>query len=186
MLLSLIGSAGRRDDLDKVSYKLFLKMYEHSKKYIEENGITHLKSGGAAFADHLAVVLFLKGDIKNLHLALPGKFEKEFSGNKDCETANYYHQRFQEKTGIESLSHIALAIERGAIISCHDGFMARNSEVAQCDYLLAFTFGAYSAKCSAETSAQEAGLKKGGTADTWNKSTATVKVHVNLNEMMSE
>ena len=73
-------------------------------------------------------------------------------------TANYYHKKFQNKTGINSLSDIQVAnIEGAELIPVAKGFYARNALVAKSDFILAMTFG------------KEDEVKEGGTADTVRK-----------------
>ena len=111
--------------------------------------IDHLVSGGAAWADHIAVELYLKGLAPNLTLYLPCSFENgkykdtgvfDFKTNPGG-TLNYYHSLFSKKIGRNSLDDISRAIQKGAKIEIKEGFFARNSSVAKSDCLLAFTFG---------------------------------------------
>lgn len=124
-----------------------------------------LISGGAAFADHLAVDLFLSGDSLGLKLYIPA----EFKGGKyvvenpnaffcPAKTSNHYHRKFSELYKKDSLMEIQQAITIGAKIFVGKSFKDRNTEVAnESNILLAFTFGNGPA------------LKDGGTKDTMDK-----------------
>ena len=113
--------------------------------------ITHLVSGGAAWADHVAVRLFLDKKVPHLRLFLPcewsgGHFydngiKEDFKRNPG-KTANHYHLKFYKSTFINSLSEIQTAQNEGAeLINVDKGFYARNALVAKSDFILACTFG---------------------------------------------
>lgn len=160
---SIIGTAGRKDDGKKLSLPHFNAMCIIASELIDQLSdtsykITQVVSGGAAWADHVAIKLFLDKKVPKLRLYFPcewnnGNF-KEIQYKDAGSTANYYHKQFQIATHINSLSQIQTAINRGAEISCHNGFHARNSFVAKSDFLLACTFG------------EENKVKDGGTAHT--------------------
>lgn len=151
---SIVGTAGRKDDNNRLSFQHFKSMYGISKGLIEILGESNyaptvLVSGGAAWADHVAVKLFLDGVVKQLRLFLPCPFENGMfkdTGNEDFKlnpgrVANKYHSLFKEKTGINSLSDLVISKERGAEFRVANGFYARNGLVAKSDILLAMTFG---------------------------------------------
>lgn len=163
----ICGTAGRKDDEKRLSRKHFDAMCLVASGLIdqcEKNNykITTLISGGAAYADFVAVKLFLDKKVPNLKVYLPSKWEcGRFydSGIRDSfknpgGTANYYHKKFQTKTGINSLSQMQIAMHEGAeFIPVEKGFYARNYLVAkESDFLLAITFG------------NERELKPGGSA----------------------
>ena len=126
--------------------------------------ITTAVSGGAAWADHIAVRLFLDKKIPKLRLFLPCAFVggsfydtglKNDAGKNPGGTCNYYHAKFKRKTAIDSLSQIQTAEREGAeLINVNKGFYARNALVAKSDFILACTFG------------NEHEIKDGGTAHT--------------------
>lgn len=65
------------------------------------------------------------------------------------------------------------------------GFKRRNTYVASAsDYLLAFTFGTHSGLYTPGQAGYahhvQAGLKDGGTADTWDKAQSRIKEHKSL------
>jgi hypothetical protein len=181
--LAIIGTAGRKDDATKLAAipNAFTKMCDTTKSFIcarirAHEGIT-LISGGAAWADHIAVALFLdseflKGFDKRLTLATPCHFQTtgkigyldtgEFSFSQNPGgTINYYHRKFSEARklpGNASLLEIRDALAKGATPLIGAGFHQRNTLVAQqADILLAFTFGDKNV------------VKNGGTADTVEK-----------------
>lgn len=165
MKLAIIGTAGRAEDGEKLTSNYYRSMLTVAQTVKEVIGATTLVSGGAAWADHLAVSLFLQKDVKELALHLPaefkgGKFVEDKTQQFDAGgTANHYHQKFKEKAGVNSLSEIQDAILLGADISVNPGgFKARNSDVAnEAHAVLAFTFSG------------EPLPKDGGTRDTWDK-----------------
>ena len=166
--MAIIGTAFRKDDAERCSKPLFEAMCIVANALIDQCGknnypITHLVSGGASGADHVAVKLFLNKKVPHLRLFLPTEWEdgifrdtgvKDFIKNPGG-TANYYHRQFQIKTGINSLSDIQIARNEGAeLIPVVKGFYARNALVAKSDFILAMTFG------------NDHEIKEGGTADT--------------------
>jgi hypothetical protein len=139
---------------------------------------SHLVSGGAAWADHLAVHLFLLGHAAELTLHLPAPIRNGwFQGphKSAASAANYYHGLFSVVLGRQSIGEIILAASKPG---CHGttepegpgyaGMFNRNSKVAKADGMLAYTWG--------ETSERPA---DGGTLDTWNKCFGE-KIHVPL------
>ena len=198
---SIVGTAGREDDANKLSKKHFEAMYITAEGLLEqftENGypVTHVVSGGSAWADHVAVKLFLDKKVSNLRLYIPVEFEagsfvdsykKQLPHLQDgskkssfsiAKTLNHYHQAFQYKSGINSLTEIEIAKHEGAeLYLCRGGFHGRNAMVAKSDLILAMTFG------------KGCQVKDGGTADTMRKYLARVRkegmfdksFHFNLN-----
>jgi hypothetical protein len=125
-------------------------------------------SGGAAWADHLAVTLFLNGKVPRLHLHLPAPWNfvsNAFTDTRDGRTANRLHSRFSDR----SLTEIGQALLSGATYDVSDGFKTRNILVGQVDRLIAFTWS--------HTGSPKLG---GGTRHCWDNSLASVKVHIDL------
>lgn len=165
---AIVGTAGRNDDAKKLSKKHFEAMCLIATGLMEqfaENNypITHLVSGGAAWADHVAVRLFLDKKAPHLRLYLPCQWDNgtfEDNGSDDHfknpgRTLNRYHKAFQTNARINSLSDIQIARSEGAeLLPCKGGFFGRNAMVAKSDFLLAMTYG-----CEHE-------VKDGGTAHT--------------------
>jgi len=146
-VLGIIGTAGRGSDADKLSLAKFNEMKIAAGRFIKEHKFTRLVSGGAAYADHIAVQAYNAGFVSSLNLELPCEFNMDdvmFQvDNPSGPISNLYHQRFHFKTGINSLAEIKRAIEKGAVVRTGGGFHARNKVVAEtASTLLAFTFGA--------------------------------------------
>ncbi|CAH6419741.1 Hypothetical protein HVR_LOCUS818 [uncultured virus] len=175
--IAVIGTAGR-DKSQTYTADLFNRMVV-AAKYIMRNltNIT-LISGGAAWADHVAVQLFLEGFASKLILCLPC----EWKGSQYLDTgvydwrinpgrtSNYYHSEFSTAMNRSTLFEIQEAIDKGAEVQIHKGFHNRNSSIANCDYMIAFTWS------STDVPAD------GGTLYTWNKCTTT-KYHISLTKI---
>lgn len=166
MKLAIIGTAGRREDQQKLTVAHWRMMEIIGQTVATTLKADELISGGAAWADHVAVSLFLKGFVSELTLFLPAALDnahKEFvqrSGPQDAgRTANYYHSIFSKVRQKNSFEDFESARQKGAIFYVNPaGFKARNSQVAQsADALLAFTFSGGK------------NPKDGGTADTVRK-----------------
>lgn len=183
MRTGIIGTAGRREDGPKMSKELFTRMCSGVWNILLTDEFPSfeeiiLVSGGAAWADHVAVRLFKMSKIvrrpfAGLELYLPTDIEgNQFIGGSDARTANYYHQLFSQKMGyntIEELSNLRGA--SGVSFFCGGGFKARNLSVANnVDYLFAMTWGPGAAP------------KDGGTAHTWRACRAP-KRHLSLTQI---
>jgi DNA helicase-2/ATP-dependent DNA helicase PcrA len=182
--VAVIGTAGRdKEHAHLLSADLWDAMLEHARGQVRIDD--HLISGGAAWADHLAVELFLEGRVAGLTLHLPaplsdrGRFVGEFGSSGGV--ANYYHERFRQCTGIDGLARIRQALGRGAHHTTqtaapgYEAMKARNKLVAsQCNTLLAYTWS------------QDGGPADGGTAQTWQMASSARREHVGLNELLAE
>lgn len=175
--LAIIGTAGR-DKTFPMSRTLWDKMVEHTINHVHQNQVTHVVSGGAAWADHLAVEMFLKGYVEKLTLHLPAPLEKKYVGpyKSAASAANYYHQQFSHILGRDTLKELNQAVDMeecyGSYEEAAPGYHAmfiRNMKVAKAaKSVLAFTWG-------------RAGVADGGTKDTWNKAeNALYKEHKSL------
>lgn len=179
MKVGIIGTAGRKDDAPRMSRALYEQMYYRAHKEIRTRVAPSeviLVSGGAAWADHIAVSLRLgKLPYKKLHLHLPALFVKgKYVGGYGSPggTANHYHEKFSAKMGSNTLDGISRALKLLGVEShVYKGFHARNLVVADVDFLLAFTFG------------PGAWPKAGGTSHTWRHSSAAEKLHISLIEL---
>lgn len=181
MRISIIGSAGRKEDADKLNLKKYLRMYHTLKEFVfsimNEKQLKasdiELVSGGSAWSDHLAILLFFemyKEGIK-LRLHLPCLFiDNEFESNTYGKTLNELHRQFSQKCEINSLLQIRQAIDLGAQVYNHNGFFRRNDEIAETDFMIAFTFG-------------QNEPKPGGTADTWSKFKSPNKIHFCIDKL---
>lgn len=202
--LAIIGTAGRGSEDSILTHEHYTRMLKLATKVLSDICLgdpskVRIYSGGAAWADHIAVTMTQLCMIpyENLTLFTPVPFEGfEFSGigssERTSNTMNHYHRKFSHKTGHRSLSEIAHVLERGSHIHVGNGnFFERNTKVAQSvgtdGTLLAFTFGSpHSSQLpmtmkeySPYTSADVAGLKKGGTSDTWDRAVCR-KLHARL------
>jgi len=191
--IAIIGTAGRYGCMRGRTDKDFLIMLEHAYTLVEDPlGDVHLYSGGAAWADQLAVELYMQGIVKHLTLFLPApityqnRFWEGGNINKpgDGRTANYYHMLFTQAAynqtdglnqSLFSVQRISDAGIKGANLQVNkNGFWARNSQVAEHadDTLIAYTWG----KTGRPTD--------GSTLDTWHKNHAHNKIHVNLFDLL--
>ena len=93
-------------------------MCEAGRAVLGVKGCRRLVSGGAAWADHVAVTLALDGtvDPAALTLHLPAAFEdgRFDADTRDGGTANHYHRLFYARSGIDGLAEIAEVLRRGA------------------------------------------------------------------------
>lgn len=174
-VLAVIGTAGR-DKERPMTQDLWLAMINDLRGRVER--LDHLVSGGAAWADHLAVHAFLHGWVYQLTLYLPAPFEGgAFLGptKSAASAANFYHERFSVAIGQNTRQQIALAIARGARTECepaaagYGAMFARNKKVANlATACLAYTFG----------DGQEPA--DGGTLNTWQQIQGDDRAHVAL------
>ncbi len=196
--LALAGSAGRQSDTSKVSRDLYDRMFDVTCGTIADWKIDHVVSGGAAFADHLAVRAYLENKVQALTLYLPARFvgrsyqhNPRFQSNPG-KTSNDLHALFSKACDIDSLAELAEAIRRGANVHVHEGFQTRNIFVANAaSHMLAFTFGtATSRDLTPEDPGFQnpavAGLKiTKGTAHCWSEAwKCRMKTHIDLNELL--
>jgi len=185
--VAIIGTAGRGKAGKQLSAPLFDRMVQRARELVP--GPVRLVSGGAAWADHVAVVLFLSDRVAypQLTLLLPrplvrnsvtGKYAYQETGSYDFRSnpgraSNYYHRQFSAKVGRDTLDEIGRAIQEGAKVEVFPGFFARNDAIVMsADSIFAFTFGAGDEPCD------------GGTRYTWDKSLCEQKTHVPLASLM--
>lgn len=136
-----------------------------------------LVSGGAAWADHVAVWACGTELVTNLTLHLPapfvnGEFKGEYgtSGN----ACNYYHEKFSRVMGFDSRDHLRQALLHNTVAfttqresSGYGAMFARNKLVAeQCTHMVAFTFGEGDVPAD------------GGTKMTWDLASQAQRCHV--------
>lgn len=178
--IAIIGTAGR-DKNHPMSAKHWDFMCEMVRAEIEPDD--HLISGGAAWADHVAVWAFRSGLVHSLSLHLPaplwqGKYVGDFGTSGG--TANYYHERFSLAMGgraFDTLAQIEDCLKRGVYSSTQPvakGYKAmadRNLRVAtECDHLIAFTFGRGTIPID------------GGTKMTWDMASHAERMHLSLHD----
>lgn len=172
--IAIIGTAGR-DKTKPMTKGLWQWMLDDVRKRVPVGA--HVVSGGAAWADHLAVRLFLEGHAAALTLHLPAPMQRDFLGpyKSAASAANYYHKMFSDRIGIDSLMDIA---DAAGLPGCYGSFQpaqagygglfVRNGLVAaEAEELLAYTFGPGDQPAD------------GGTLDTWNKCKG-VRTHITL------
>lgn len=178
--VAIIGTAGRdKDKTAQMTKAMWGAMLADAKSKLQPGD--SLVSGGAAWADHLAVRLFLDGAAKGLVLHLPaplgddGRFVGPGidQGGSAASAANYYHQLFQRSTGVDGFKDIAEAIRRGATVTVepeapgYGAMNARNRKVAfGCDAVIAYTWG------------QGDEPADGGTKQTWDMAAEVDRTHV--------
>jgi len=182
--ISIIGTAGRKHDISKLDKMIYSKMVSKVRDLVNEiikiNNLTQfeLVSGGAAWTDHIAISLFKEFDNDKLTLYFPCQWDNDrhcFQSNGYRDTgniANYYHTLFSNKMGYNTLEEIHQIVHNNKVsIICYNGFHNRNTYVAQSDVIIALTFN------------NDNIPNDGGTLDTWKKSKASLKIHININEL---
>lgn len=196
--LTIAGSAGRNSDKRFMTRDNYGRMVAMATSYVYDNGLRYVSSGGAAFGDHVAVSLVMRGLIPPSHLILylPERFNTgtcQFNPSSVGRTTNIYHKAFSEKMGVDTLAELKWCIQNGAKPICGSGnFQERNTKMAlfpgKEGRLLAFTSGQPGdntipftlLEFGPNVLAANAGLKLSrGTADTWDKSFCP-KAHIRL------
>lgn len=159
--LAIIGTAGRGGLHNRMNVETFQRMVGEAVKMsrtlmLDDDSKLVLVSGGAAWADHVAVNMFRSlPERYNLTLCGPCPWNREHkrfhdTGTRNWKanpggTANYYHELFRQAARIDGLTQIDECHDfktgRFTYIS-GDGFHERNKLVVEfADYVLAFTFG---------------------------------------------
>lgn len=175
MKIAIIGTAGR-DSSKPMGASLWAAMCRDVSNRVKPEDI--VISGGAAWADHLAVWLFLQKRVAGLVLHLPAPFRdaSAFAGEKGSagSAANFYHKKFSDACGIDSVGQICDAIWQGALYTTQlpnigmSAFFMRNMQVARdADGCFAYTWGPGKAPAD------------GGTKHTWGLLGGS-KIHVPL------
>ena len=162
MKVAIVGTSGRKLDAPLVTLATFTAVLDRCRQ--ETTAQDTLVSGGAAFADHAAVVLALER-AQPLMLELPAPWDakaKRYDERSEAgRISNHYHRAFSKACGwieAQSLIELDVALRQASTeVVVVAGFFARNSLIAErCDRLLAFTF-------------HEPGASgpSGGTGNTW-------------------
>jgi hypothetical protein len=153
--VAVIGTAGGRGGAARLNKFTFDAMCVDAERVI--SGVLGLDarsvclvSGGAAWADHVAVRLFLSGKFAGLVLHLPAKWQTTASfydsggrmwTDNPGRVENDYHRKFSGALGVNTLHEIEKARLGGAAIFDHyEGFHARNLAVAKAACLVAYSF----------------------------------------------
>eukprot|EP00041_Stephanoeca_diplocostata_P000371 m.14413 g.14413 ORF g.14413 m.14413 type:complete len:232 (+) comp10441_c0_seq3:241-936(+) len=183
MKIAVVGTAGRaKEYASQMNRRLFESMVQAIAMKVSSK--TTLISGGAAWADHIAVTLFLRRKVAGLRLHLPCEWDESKTqlidngeshwAKNPGHMANAYHRKFSKVIGRSSLAEIAAAKKKGAILTVHSGFHVRNTVIAQeCDKTLSLTWAAGDAPTS------------GGSLDQWRKCTKP-KEHVSLRSLAND
>jgi hypothetical protein len=163
MRVAIIGTAGAAPDADSMSKELYSAIYFDAYQRLlkwSSNPVTDidLVSGGAAWADHIAVSLWLDSKVRSLTLYLPapfveGKFLETAADQDPGRRANRLHHKFSRKMGASTLAGIQRAIAIGASVWAitpeilmtqpelpSNPFLARNLFIGRCDAILAYTW----------------------------------------------
>jgi hypothetical protein len=163
---------------------LWLAMVKDLRKRVHRDDV--LVSGGAAWADHLAVHAYLEGWCAAMALYLPAPLAIPAGGPARFEgmhgsagaAANYYHDRFAQLAAVPGLEQLAQAAREGAAVQFEPaapGYAAmftRNRKVATgCTAMLAYTFG------------EGAEPADGGTLNTWSIRKDIERIHVPLGDL---
>lgn len=193
--IAIIGTAGRREDGDRLKHDSFDRMYETALETIAEWGVQAAVSGGAAWADHIAVKAYLDGKVSRLHLHFPAPFAGgKFVGHQYGQVANYYHDKFSAVRGVNSYAELQAAIEKGAVVTVGRGFKPRNLAIGRdATHMLALTFGPGKSAVFDSLpddvgyrNAIAGGLKDGGTAHCWSAATTPdIKRHIDLGLLLA-
>lgn len=154
--LAIIGSADRTKKMGPDHWTQMVHSAAEVIDFIRSSteAPTILLSGGAPWADHVAVFLYLNGFVDDLHLYVPAEASRGWGIIK------YHHQRFAQQANRASFKEMSRHPIRArpsqdmTVRSLFD----RNSEVARnSTHILALTPG------------KTEPPKKSGTLDTWNK-----------------
>lgn len=176
----IIGTAGRSHQ-ENLTLPLWHAMVAKALELTPKGA--HGISGGAAWADHLAVELYRLGHLSELTLHLPAPLNPnnyDYIGpsKSAASAANYYHYQFSDALGYDTKRQIVEALATtGAHHTTQEsapGFKAmftRNALVAKeatlSDSALAFTWDHH-------------GLTDSGTKNTWDQIHTPHKTHVSL------
>lgn len=189
--IAIIGTAGRGDDQNKLNSQSYSSMFAAATSVVEQLADGEpwgAVSGGSAWADHIAVTLFLLGAATTLQLHLPCPLTQrgfEDTGERGPiawrtnpgATLNRYHYLFAKISGRDPFADLARAVGMpGCEVKITPGLFQRNTFVARnCTHCVALTFGTGPV------------LKRGGTFDTMQKflerPDAGLSAHIDLHSM---
>lgn len=179
--LAIIGTAGRGGyESRTLSIEHIEFMINKVNRYIRRTMKTDksnviLVSGGSAWADHIAVLLYNTNKFGGLELYLPAKFslrKKRFNDTYEGNRLNGLHTNYWIKIGENSpFDDLVEAITNSNTkVIVKKGFKERNTLISKNnDYLIAFTFNSDNNE-----------PKEGGTKDTWDKTNHENKKHYSL------
>lgn len=147
--VAIIGTAGRKRMPERRHERYML---DAAREFLRGREGSTLVSGGAAWADHVAVRLALE-DGWPLSLHLPAEFDhvcKRYTSegwHSPGSVSNIWHRKFSEvarRDALASLREIAevLRLPTTSVPVAGRGFWFRNRTIAESEDILAFTFGA--------------------------------------------
>lgn len=186
MKIAIIGTAGRGEDFCRLTTFRYNRMISWCQEKITDlrhKGVEDIElvSGGAAWADHLAVLMFKRQIVDRLTLHLPAPFTDRFDILSDAgRSANFYHEQFSTKLNGNSFENLVEVIEspycrvtEQPVAKGFGPFFARNALVVkeldpEKDAMYAFTFG------------PDHEPKDGGTKHTWDLFKSSRKRHIAL------
>lgn len=170
-MVAIIGSCGRTGGrFDKTHFDRMVK--EAHRILTEELKLEHwhLVSGGAAWSDHVAVALFLKGLGDSLTLHLPCKL---YRGKLTDGQSDRLHRSFSWTSGRDSIAELNRVAEMPKVtVKEWKGYRERNDQIAKAAMVvIAFSWS------------DGPGPESGGTKYTWDKAKCPRKIHVSLNKL---
>lgn len=204
--LAIIGTAGRGEDAARLAGnpEMFVdRMLAAARKVADLTKASHLVSGGAAWADHIAVLLFLADPARfTLQIEAPapmvvshdGGLEYRDTGERGKRsfianpggTCNHYHRQFLDALGATRpnwspfLDFALIAGHPRVTVRVTHGFDARNELVAQADNALAMTFGAGATlKDGGTTRTMRSFLRRDGRGAAYHLDLSAMKLHPN-------
>lgn len=186
--VAIIGTAGRNPaDLGRLGPVLYHRAYKAVAVVLDTlPSPWRLRSGGAPWMDHLAVLLYLNTRETRgteLTLCLPCSWEgTRFvdTGERDWRTnpggtLNHYHRRFGGMMRANPFADIESARLAGANFEEQPGFQARNTAiVTPADVVVALTWGRFDPESS-------------GTRHAWNATPKSARrIHLSLHDLLPE
>ena len=132
--LAIVGVSGRNPiDKKRLEAKHMAWMLANSTDYIKnvlqlDPANIILVSGGSAWADHIAVQLYLTMEFAGLELYLPSVFDvkhKRYVNTHEGRALNTYHAECAEKTNIDCFTDLQRAIhgKNKAKVTVKRGFL---------------------------------------------------------------
>lgn len=181
-IVAVIGTAGR-DKTKPMTHGLWLAMCEDLLSRVSPDD--ELVSGGAAWADHLAVHAMLSGWVRRLTLYFPAPLNNEgFQGPRGsaASAANFYHHKFSSIIGINSIQELitvstmpGVRTHAEPVAHGYGAMFSRNKKVAQAvNGVIAYTFGEGDQPAD------------GGTLNTWNQIKSADRAHIALDSLAKE
>jgi len=178
--VSIIGTAGTKKEKGLLNKEVFEKMCNRARDILamisSDNNEIKLVSGGASWADH--IIVEIGNEYKEVELFFPSEWDATTCKHHDNgkfawyenpgRLANFDHSKFSKAMGRNTQEDFIKL--KNSKFHYGNGFHSRNSDVANCDYMITFTY------------TKDMESYKGGTRDTWNKC-KTKKIHVDMNTL---